>query len=222
MGLRQTLGATSQYQSNISDAKGWQDSTDASLQSITQYVQRARDLLLEGSSDTTDDTGRANVAAEIDQIIQGVKETANATYNDKYLFSGTATAVAPYSQGDDDTYHGNNAGLDPAVPGVLREIGPGVTMTINTTAVEVLGQGSASPGDGGLLNTLRDISAHLKSGDTDLPARQRHHVARHEPRQAPHGPGAQRRAVQPPRIGLEPARRHQPRGDQAAVRHRGR
>jgi flagellar hook-associated protein 3 FlgL len=38
-------------------------------------------------------------------------------------------------------------------------------MTINTTAVEVLGQGTASPGDGGLLNTLRDISAHLKSGD---------------------------------------------------------
>jgi flagellar hook-associated protein 3 FlgL len=72
MGLRQTLGATSQYESNIDDARGWQDATEASLASITDYVKRARDLLLEGGSDTSDDTARTNIAAEIDQIIQGV------------------------------------------------------------------------------------------------------------------------------------------------------
>ena len=166
MSMRQTLGATAQYKATILDSKGWQDSTDSALSSIGDYVKRARDLLLEGSSDTSDDTARQNVAAEIDQIIQGVKETANASYSDKYLMSGTATGVAPYTQGPDDTYHGNLGGLDPTVPGVVREIGPGVTMTINTTAVEFLGQGRANPGDGGLLNTLRDISDHLKAGDS--------------------------------------------------------
>ena len=39
---------------------------------------------------------------------------------------------APYASGADDTYQGDQAGLDPAVPGIVREIGPGVTMTINT------------------------------------------------------------------------------------------
>ena len=46
--------------------------------------------------------------------------------------SGTATATPPYKLGADDTYQGNEAGLDPAIPGVVREIGPGVTMSINS------------------------------------------------------------------------------------------
>jgi flagellar hook-associated protein 3 FlgL len=41
---------------------------------------------------------------------------------------------------------------------VLREIGPGVTMPINTVAREFLGDGQAA-GDGKLLDTLRDAVA---------------------------------------------------------------
>ena len=165
MGLRQTMDANDQYKRNIEDSQGWQDSTESSLDSITQYVNRAQSLLLEGSTDTADAGARASIAAEIDQIIQGVKETANATYGDSYLLSGTATNVAPYVLGDDDTYQGNDAGLDPTVPGVIREIGPGVTMSINMVGHEILGDGRANPGDGKLLNALRDISDHLKAGD---------------------------------------------------------
>ena len=121
--------------------------------------------MLEGSSDTSDPDARNALAAEIDQIIQGVKETANSTYGDLHLFSGTATGTSPYLQGADDSYQGNQGGLDPAVPGVLREIGPGVTMSINTVGSEILGNGTANGGDGKLLDTLRTISAHLKAND---------------------------------------------------------
>ena len=72
------------------------------------------------------------LAGEIDQIIEGLKETANASFGDSYLMSGTATGLPPYKLGADDTYQGDQAGLDPTIPGVVREIGPGVTMTINT------------------------------------------------------------------------------------------
>ena len=67
------------------------------------------------------------------------------------MLSGTATATPPYKLGANDTYQGNEAGLDPAIPGIVREIGPGVTMTINSVAREMLGDGR-DPTDGKLLN----------------------------------------------------------------------
>src|SRR4051794_6725494 len=88
MGLRTSLAGTDQYVSNIDDARGWQDSTEAALDSISTYVNRARDLLVQGSTDTADQMSRNAIAAEIDQLIDGVKESANATYGDKYLMSG--------------------------------------------------------------------------------------------------------------------------------------
>jgi flagellar hook-associated protein 3 FlgL len=165
MGLRASIGANEQFVRNIQDAQGWMDSTESALDSITTYVNRAHDLLLQGATDTADVTSRNAIASEIDQIIQGIKETANVSYGDKYIMSGTATSVAPYKQGSDDSYQGNLGGLDPAVPGIVREIGPNVTMTINSVAVEILGEGRTNPTDGKLLNALRDISDHLKAND---------------------------------------------------------
>jgi flagellar hook-associated protein 3 FlgL len=40
-------------------------------------------------------------------------------------------------------------------------------MSINMVGHEILGDGRANPGDGKLLNALRDISDHLKAGDGD-------------------------------------------------------
>ena len=165
MGLRSNLGANEQFVRNIEDAQGWMDTTESSLDSITQYVNRAHDLLVRGATDTADATSRKAIAAEIDQIIEGIKETANATYGDRFVLSGTATSTPPYQLGANDAYQGNEAGWDPAIPGIVREIGPGVTVTINAVAREILGDGSANPTDGKLLNALRDISTHLKAND---------------------------------------------------------
>ena len=92
--------------------------------------------------------------------------------------------------GADDTYQGDDAGLDPAQPGVLREIGPGVTIGVNTVGREVLGDGA---GDDGLISTLRKISSDLRSGNGRRPARRRRDQARREHRQAARGALAQRR-----------------------------
>jgi flagellar hook-associated protein 3 FlgL len=164
MGLRSSLSANASYKSNIEDAEDWQNTTESALSSITDYVHRANDLLVQGGTDTSDQTSRNALADEIDQIIQGVKETANSTYGDKYVFSGTATGTAPYAQGADDTYKGNQGGLDPSQPGVLREIGPSVSISINSVGQEILGDGQAS-GDGKLLDTLRTISQDLRAGN---------------------------------------------------------
>ena len=71
------------------------------------------------------------------QIIEGIKQSANASYGGKYIMAGTAIETPPYQLGANDAYQGDEAGLDPAIPGIVREIGPGVTMTINTRRARV-------------------------------------------------------------------------------------
>lgn len=164
MALRQTLAATRQYQRNAEDAQGWQDATEQSLGQITDLVHRARELIVRGATDSADAADRTSIATELDQIIESVKQNANATYRGSYLFAGSKTDTLPYQQGAVDTYAGDLAGLDPLVPGVLREIGPGVTMPINTVAREFLGDGQAS-GDDKLLDTLRTAADALRADD---------------------------------------------------------
>jgi flagellar hook-associated protein 3 FlgL len=165
MGLRQTMAANDKYKSNIDDATGWMDTTESALASMNDYVGRAHELIIQGASDTTDQTSRNSIASEIDQIIQGLKDSANASYAGSYLMSGTSTGVAPYAQGADDTYKGDDAGWDPSTVGVLREIGPGVTLSINTVGRELLGDGQGA-NDDKLLDVLRDTADHLRAGDS--------------------------------------------------------
>jgi flagellar hook-associated protein 3 FlgL len=153
MALRTSMEATQQYQRNINDAQGWQESAEIALSDITDAIRRAGELVLEGSSDTAPAEARLAIAQEIDQIIAGVKQNANATYGGRYVFAGTASDQAPYVEGD-DLYHGSSAP-------VQRQVGPGVAMDIGISADTFLGNGA----DGKLLQVLRDTSAHLKAND---------------------------------------------------------
>jgi flagellar hook-associated protein 3 FlgL len=153
MSLRTSLEATRQYQRNIEDAQGWQESAEIALADITDAIRRAGELVTGGASDTTPPEARLAIAQEIDQIIEGVKQNANATYGGRYVFAGTASDAAPYVEADDN-YHGSTAP-------VQRQVGPGVAMDIGISGISFLGNGA----DGKLLQVLRDTSQHLKDND---------------------------------------------------------
>jgi flagellar hook-associated protein 3 FlgL len=159
MALRQDVAASDQHTRNVQDAQGWQEASEQSMGSMTDSLQRARDLIVQGASDSADQTARDAVAAELKQLIEGIKQDANATYRGNYIFSGAKTDVPPYVAGPDDVYKGDQAGLDPALPGIIREIGPSVQMTINVVGEEILGSGQGA--DTKLLATLRDAVDHL-------------------------------------------------------------
>jgi flagellar hook-associated protein 3 FlgL len=178
MALRQEQAGNAQHQRNVQDARGWQDTTETALSSMTDAIQRARDLVTQGSTDSADQTSRDAIASELEQLLAGIKQDANATYNGAYVFAGTRTDGAPYSDAD-DAYHGDRAGAVPALAGdpatgVVRQIGPGVSMSINVVGSDLLGDGTS--GDGKLISVLRDTITHLKAGDgaalrdTDLKA----------------------------------------------------
>jgi flagellar hook-associated protein 3 FlgL len=164
MALRQSLEGNRQYQRNVQDAQGWATMTEDGLDDITSNVSLARDLLVQASTDSSDPAARQAIAAQMGQLIEAIKQGAAKTYNGSYVFAGSETSVRPYVAGADDTYHGNEGGFNPAVVGIVREIGPGVTMTINSIGRDVLGDGQAA-GDDKLLHVLRDAVDHLNAGD---------------------------------------------------------
>ncbi len=158
MVLRENLDGVRQYQRNVDDARGWQDASESALARMTDVVQRARDLLVQGASDTMDATARASIAREIDELTASVKEFGNANYKGQFLFGGVRTDAPPWPAGSDA--HQIETGP------VARQIGPGVSVAINVDLSAVMGKGQAAA-DGGLLHVLRDVAEHLRSGDGD-------------------------------------------------------
>jgi len=154
--LRGDVAGARQYQRNVGEATAWQDVTDAALSKIADAVHRARELAIQGASDAAGQAARAAAAAEIDQLIDAVKQEASASYGGRYVFAGTATGTRPYSSGAADAYLGDNGNI-------AREIGPGVSVQVNVRGSDLLGSGQAA-GDGKLLDVLRDVAQHLRGG----------------------------------------------------------
>lgn len=156
--LRSDISGTQQYQRNVGEAVAWQNITDAALSKINDAVQRARELTLQASNDSAGQAARTASAQEIDQLIESIKGEANASYAGSYVFSGTATTTKPYAVGGADTYAGDTGA-------VAREIGPGVSVTVNTLGQSILGNGQGAA-DGKLLDNLRNIAQHMRGGTT--------------------------------------------------------
>ena len=155
--LRGEIGGFQQYQRNVDDGTAWLDASDTALGKIGDAVQRIRELLVRTSTDSAGPRAREAAAAEIDQLIETVKQEANVQYAGRYIFSGTATDRVPYPLLSADAFGGN-------ADAVNREIGPKVELTVNTDISQLLGNGQGA-GDDLLLNTLRDIADDLRSGD---------------------------------------------------------
>lgn len=155
LGLRTSLEGTQQFQRNIQDAQGWQETAEQALSTITEAIHRAHELATQGATDTTDPNAREAIAHELDQLIESVKQSANATYRGRFVFSGTTTDVKPY--GATDAYAGSSTDIE-------RQIGPDVPITLTVVGSTILGGGQAAA-DEKPLHVLRDIADHLRAND---------------------------------------------------------
>ncbi|HEV7173842.1 MAG TPA: flagellar hook-associated protein FlgL [Solirubrobacteraceae bacterium] len=158
MSLNGQLSSLNDYTNNITDGTAWTSQATTSLGGIDSMVQRVRELVVQASNGTYTQSDLNASAAEVNQLIDAIKQEANASYNGQYIFSGTSTSTAPYQTGSTDTYQGGTGNVD-------RLIGPNTTLSVNTNISSLLGNGQAS-GDGGLLDTLRTIASDMQSGNT--------------------------------------------------------
>ncbi|HEV3001123.1 MAG TPA: flagellar hook-associated protein FlgL [Solirubrobacteraceae bacterium] len=155
MRLRSELAGIEQDRRTIEDTKGWLETTDSALATITDVVHRARELSLQGANGAMSQADRNKLADEVDQLVETAKSAGNASYGGRYVLAGQDTDDPPYAPGAADAY-GGDAGP------IARQIGPGVSVQVNVLGSAVLGSGGT---DGKLLSTLRAIAADLRSGN---------------------------------------------------------
>jgi flagellar hook-associated protein 3 FlgL len=160
--LNSQLSSLNSYANNITDGTGWTQAAQPAMSDVANAVQRVRELVLEAANGTQTKADMQSSAAEVNQLIDEIKQDANTQYNGQYVFAGSATSTTPYQSGSNDAYGGNTGQ-------VARTIGPNSSLAVNVNLSAVLGSGQTTPGqpagDGLLLNTLRNIADDLQSGN---------------------------------------------------------
>ncbi len=161
--LNNQIANLTSYSNNVTDGTGWAQAGNAALSDITNSVQRIRELVVQAANGTQTQADMSADAAEVNQLIDQIKQDANTQYNGQYIFSGAATGTAPYQSGSSDAYAGDTGQ-------VLRTIAPNTSIAVNANLSGVLGTGQTTAGqpagDGKLLNTLRNIVNDMQSGNS--------------------------------------------------------
>ena len=95
IGLRSAIEGTRQHTRNVDEALGWLATSDDAMSDISAVINRVRELTVQGASDSLGPEQRKAIALEIDQLIDAVKENANATFQGTHIFSGMTVILVP-------------------------------------------------------------------------------------------------------------------------------
>lgn len=152
MRLASQLEVLDQWDSNITDTKGWLQSAESALNSIISAMNRGRDLAIQGADGSLPIQSKQAIATEVDTIMSTIVSIANEKHGRYSLFGGHHTDTVPFDfNAGVFTYHGD-AGV------MRREIGPGVYIDANLP-------GTALKLDdvlGALHNLAQDLNAGLE------------------------------------------------------------
>jgi flagellar hook-associated protein 3 FlgL len=157
MRLRAQMSADTQYARNASDGLAALGQTDSTLQSMSDQVRRARDLILQGkSTGSAGPEARAALAAELTQIRESLLTMANTQHMGRSLFGGTSDSKVAYQP--DGTFVGDSNAIE-------RTIGQGITAKVNTTGPEAFGVGADN-----LFNVLTETITNMTTNPDALGA----------------------------------------------------
>ena len=152
MRIRSAMADQQQYARNGQDGQGWLGTIDATLQSMVSQVTRARDLALQGANAATSgQTARDAMAAEVDQIREGLIAGANTQYLDRPVFGGATTGAVAYDS------NGQYVGVPSTVN---RTVADGVRVQVNVNGEDAFGPAGAN-----VFDQLAQLSADLRAGN---------------------------------------------------------
>jgi flagellar hook-associated protein 3 FlgL len=154
LSLRAAQSNITQFQSNIATARAFIGTADNALSQVSTLLRQARQLAVQGATDTLDPTARQGLADQATSILQQVASLGNTQIGDRYVFAGRRTSAPPFQvQGTKVTYVGGTATSGDASINV--EIAPGEVLQIN------------APGDQafeGIFDTLNRLANDLSTG----------------------------------------------------------
>ncbi len=129
MYYRSSLSEVEQYKRNLSELYLWMDNSESAMDQASSGLDRVRELLVQGKTDTNGKDERNAIAEEINQIKEDLVNVANTKVNGKYLFHGTDVSNPPVTAGDPPQVAANLT--DGSIDSYKVEVSSGVTMKAN-------------------------------------------------------------------------------------------
>jgi flagellin-like hook-associated protein FlgL len=160
MNLQSQLSVNQQIATNISTNQAYMTTTDSAMSSIANLLSEAQSTALSVMGTNVTGQQRDVAADQIQQDIQALMNIGNQKFNDRYLFAGSNTTVAPFTTlaNGDIQYNGNNQELTSFSDANTQ-------FDSNVTGDDAFGAVSA-PVDGADLNPI--VTADTKLSDLRL------------------------------------------------------
>jgi flagellar hook-associated protein 3 len=136
--LKTDIAENEQYQQNNSDAKSWLEVTENSLMDIKDMFQRIRELAVQGSNGTYNETDTANIAKEVEQLKEELITTANSSIAGKYIFSGFKTDQVLLNEDGTFNFDITSSNAED-LPVISYEVTIGEYMEVGTNFIDVFG-----------------------------------------------------------------------------------
>jgi flagellar hook-associated protein 3 FlgL len=95
VGAGSSLRAIEQYQRTINTATSRLSAEEQGLASLTQLMERAKELAISQGTATANAQTRLTVKAEVDQLMEAAIQIANQQYEGEYLFGGDQSGTLP-------------------------------------------------------------------------------------------------------------------------------
>ncbi len=87
--LQRYLASNEQFVINIGVVRTRREQQESTLERVTDLLQRARELAIQGNNGTTGQAARNGIAEEVDQLLEQMIALGNARdSNGEYLFGG--------------------------------------------------------------------------------------------------------------------------------------
>lgn len=134
--LGQQASMLAQYKANTDTIKATLGQAESVMNSITNVLQRARELSIGANNAGYTDADRQANAAELGQIEEQLLSLMNSRdENGKYIFAGSKGDTVPFTRNSDGTYTYNGDQVTLNLP-----IGDSMSMATNSTGWEVFQQ----------------------------------------------------------------------------------
>lgn len=168
--LRSTIQSNQTFIDTGQNTQDWMGTVENAFKQETDIATRAKNLLLQASSDTLSAKERSALGTEMSELVRQAVEGANSQHDGKYVFSGFLVNTPSFSLDSSETvvtYQGDT--------GVIQQdISPGQKMTTNFTGSTIFSNFLASliqARDDLLNNNKADIQnalSNLAAGLNDI------------------------------------------------------
>lgn len=96
MAYKTTLNEINKFSNNAQNAKNFLNYTDVALGQVGDIIQRVRELTVQATTETFEQTARDSMAAEVNELIDQIVSISSSKIGDKYIFSGFNTLEQPF------------------------------------------------------------------------------------------------------------------------------